>query len=177
MKKTILAGVAALAFAGSVSAQQPAAPGDITRAAAVADAERRFAALDADSDGVLGEAEMRQMFEQRRAERLARMSPEDRARFEERRVERGGERRAEGGGERGTRRGGRGEGGGEGRGMRRGMRGGEAGGIGRGPVTVATFRAQAEQRFDRLDLDRDGVITRAEQEQLRAQRGAARSGD
>ena len=156
MKKIVLAGVAALAFAGSVSAQQPAASGDITRAAAVADAERRFAALDTDRDGVLGEAEMRQMFEQRRAERMARTSPEDRARFEQRRAERGGEG--------GMRRGGRGEG--------PGMRGGE-----QGPVTLATFRARAEQRFDRLDLDGNGIITRAEQDQLRAQRGAARSGD
>jgi hypothetical protein len=165
MKKIILAGVAALTFAGSVSAQQPgpAASGDITKAAAVADAERRFAALDTDGNGELGEAEMRRMFEARRAERLARMSPEDRARFEQRRAERGGEA--------GARQGDRGEGmrGGEGRGMR--------GGRDRGPVTLAAFRAQAEQRFDRLDLDRNGVITRAEQEQLRAQRGAPRSGD
>ena len=154
MKKIILAGVAALAFAGSVSAQQPAASGDITRAAAVADAERRFAALDTDRDGVLGEAEMRQMFEQRRAERMARLSPEDRARFEQRRAERGGD-------------------GPSGRGEGPGMRGGGE----RGPVTLATFRARAEQRFDRLDLDGNGVITRAEQDQLRAQRGAARGGD
>jgi hypothetical protein len=155
MKTIILAAVAALAFAGSVSAQQPAAAGDITRAATVADAERRFAALDADGNGELREAEMRQMFEQRRDERLARMSPEDRARVEQRRAGRG-----DGGG----RRRGRTEG--------RGMRGGEG-----GPVTLATFRARAGQRFDRLDLDGNGVITRAEQDQLRARRGAARSGD
>jgi hypothetical protein len=147
MKKIILAGVAALAFAGGVSAQQPGpGGGDVTRAAVVADAERRFAALDVDGNGELDAAEMRQMVEQRRAERLARMSPEDRARA-------------------GQRRGGRG--GGEGA-----MRGGP-----RGPVTLAAFRARAEQRFDRLDLDRDGVITRAEQEQLRARRAAERSGD
>ena len=52
------------------------------------------------------------------------------------------------------------------------MRGGEG-----GPVTLAAFRARAEQRFDRLDLDGNGVITRAEQEQLRARRGANRGGD
>ncbi|HEX8192578.1 MAG TPA: hypothetical protein VF552_06720 [Allosphingosinicella sp.] len=161
MKTIILAGAATLAFAGSVSAQSPAAPaGDITRAAASADAERRFAALDADGNGELGEAEMRQMFEQRRAERLARMTPEDRARFEQRRGARGGHD--------GARRGGHGEGGPERGGEGRGMRGGE-----RGPVTVAQFRERAEQRFDRLDLNGDGVITRAEQDQLRARRGAA----
>ena len=165
MKTIILATAAALAFAGTASAQPPApAPGgDITRAAVVADAERRFAALDADGNGELAPAEMRQMFEQRRAQRLAQMSPEERARFEQRRAE----RRAEGGGWRGER-GERGER--AGRGERGGMRG-----PGAGPVTLAQFVARATQRFDRLDLDRDGVITRAEQEQLRAQRAAARA--
>ena len=159
MKKLILGTVLSLGVAAGASAQ-PAAPvsgGDITRAAAVADAERQFAALDANRDGQLEAAEMRQVFEQRRAERqrrmeerLAQMSPEDRARFEQRRAERGGEGGARRGGD----------------GARRG------GGAERGPVTLAQFRAQAEQRFDRLDLDRNGVITTAEQAQLRAQRGS-----
>jgi len=165
MKKIVFAGVSALAFAGGVAAQQPAAPaaapaaaGDITRAAAIADAERRFAALDADGNGRLDPAEMQQVFEQRRAERrrmmeerLAGMSAEERAQFEQRRAE----RRAEGGG----------------RGMR-GGRGGEGGPRGeRAPVTLADFVERAGQRFDRLDLDRDGVITAAEQARLRAGRG------
>lgn len=160
MKKIILAGVATLAFLGTASAQQPmrAPVGDITRAAAIADAERRFAALDTNRNGQLEAAERQQEMEQRRAarrqqmeQRLSQMSPEDRARFEQRRAERGG---AEG-----PRRGGREGGPGMGR------------GADRGPVTLAQFRAQAEERFNRLDLDRNGVITQAEQEQLRAQRG------
>lgn len=160
MKKIILAGVATLAFLGTAaSAQQPmrAPVGDITRAAAIADAERRFATLDANRNGQLEAAEMQQVMEQRRAERrqqmeqrLGQMSEDDRARFEQRRAERGGAQGA--------------------------RRGGREGGPGadRGPVTLAQFRAQAEQRFDRLDLDRDGVITQAEQEQLRTRRGAKR---
>lgn len=154
MKKIILASVAAVAFAGIASAQQPgpAPSGDITRAAAIADAERRFAALDTDGNGELSQAEMQQMMERRRAQRMAQMSPEDRARFEQRRAERGS---------------------GEGSGMR-GGRGGQRGE--RGPITLAQFRAQAEQQFDRLDLDGNGVITRAEQEQLRAQRADRRTG-
>ena len=173
MKKIILASVAMLAFTSAASAQQAARPGDgdISRAAAVADAERRFAMLDADRSGQLDPAEMQQIMEQRRAERRQRMearlaasTPEERAQFERRRAE----RRAEGAS--GRRGGGRGE---QGEG-RRGFRG--DGGAQRGPITLAQFRAEAEQRFDRLDLDRDGVITRAEQEQLRAQR-AARTGN
>jgi hypothetical protein len=170
MKKIILTGIAALAFAGSASAQPPQAGapgGDISRAAAIADAERQFASLDANGNGQLEPAEMEQINAQRRAERrqrmearLAQMSPEERAAFEQRR----GERR--GGGEAGERRGGR-EGG------RRG--GGERGARGeRGPVTLAQFTERAGQRFDRLDGNRDGVITQAEQAQLRAQRGAER---
>lgn len=165
MKKIILASVAALAFAATASAQQPAqiGGGDITRSAAVADAERRFAALDADGSGQLEAAEMQQITEQRRAERrqqmearLAAATPEQRAQFEQGRAERRAERAS------GRRGGEQGDG-------RRGSwgQGGE-----RGPVTLAQFRAQAEQRFDRLDLNHDGVITRAEQEQLRAQRSA-----
>ncbi|HEX9933291.1 MAG TPA: hypothetical protein VGB08_10660 [Allosphingosinicella sp.] len=155
MKTIIFAGAAALAFSAGASAQHPQAPaGEITRAAALADAERRFAALDADRDGLIAPAEMRQAREQRRAERLARLSPEERARFEQRRAERGGDGR-----------------GGEGR---RGARGGPGGE--RGPVTLAEFRDRAGERFDRLDLDRNGVISRAEQEQLRAARGGGRRG-
>ncbi|TFI56809.1 hypothetical protein E2493_18435, partial [Sphingomonas parva] len=110
MKTIVLAGAAALTLAGAASAQppSPAPTGDITRAAAVADAERRFAALDTDGNGTLDPAEMQKAAEQRRAEwrqrmeeRLARMSPEERADFEQRRAERGGrDRDARGGDER-----------------------------------------------------------------------------
>lgn len=156
MKTMILGAVAALTFGGIAFAQQPtqAQMGDITRTAAIADAERRFAALDTNRNGQLEAAEMQQLMEQRRAERrqqmeqrLSRMSDEDRAAFEQRRAKRGGAEGARQGGP------------------------GLGRGADRGPVTLAQYRAQAEQRFDRLDLDRNGVITRAEQEQLRSQRG------
>jgi Skp family chaperone for outer membrane proteins len=152
MKKIILAGAAAVTLIGAASAQQPshAPSGDITRAAAVADAERRFAALDTDGNGLLEPSEKRQAFQQRRAERLSKISAENRALFEQRRTERAGETEA--------RRGGR-------AGSAEARRARDV-----GPTTLAQFRAQAEQRFDRLDLDRNGVITAAEQAQLRAQR-------
>ena len=159
MKKLILAGAAALGLAAAVSAQPVpvAASGGITRAAALADAERQFAALDANGNGQLEAAEMQEIAEQRRAqrrarmeERLAQMSPEQRAEFEQRRAE----RRDGNVGERG-----------EGRGARRGGEGA------RGPVTLTDFKARAGERFDRLDPNHDGVITQVEQAQLRAQRG------
>ena len=168
MKTIILTGAAALSFAAGASAQVPAQPpADITRAAAVADAERNFAALDTDADGQLSAAELQKAGEQRRAERkqrmderLARMSPEERAAFEKKREEWRGR--------------------GDGRDGARGPRGGEArrgpqDGRGfDGPVSRADFVARAVSRFDRLDLDRDGVITAAEQAQLRARRQAPR---
>jgi hypothetical protein len=161
MKKMILASAAALALAGTACAQPaPKAPtGDITKAAAIADAEQRFRMLDTNGNGRLEADELQKASEQRRAERrqrmearIAQMSTEDRARFEERRAERGG-------GKDGARRGGR-----------EGGPGARARGPGSPPTTLAEARAQAEQRFDRLDLDRDGVITAAEQAKLRAQR-------
>jgi hypothetical protein len=160
MKKIAIATVASFGLAAAVSAQPASAPiaGDITRAAAVADAERQFAALDVNRNGQLEAEEMQRARgqgqgdrRQRMQERLAQMSPEDRARFEQRRAE----RRNNGGAVDG-----------EGGGLRRGGNGA------RGPVTLAQFRTRAERRFDRLDLNGDGVITAAEQEQLRAQRAA-----
>ncbi len=161
MKKIILASAAALAVVGAAPAQPPpkALAGDITKAAAIADAEQRFRMLDTNGNGSLEADELQKASEQRRAERrqrmearIAQMSTEDRARFEERRAERGG-------GEGGARRGGS-----------EGGHGARARGPGSPPTTLAEARAQAEQRFDRLDLDRNGVITAAEQAKLRAQR-------
>ena len=138
MKKIILASAAAFAFAGPATAQHPApAGGDITRAAAIADAERRFAELDADGNGTLDATEMRRGFEMRRAAQAQHAGERRRAHS------RAGPHR--------------------GRGFQRGL------------ATLADFRARAERRFDRHDLDGNGVITRAEQEQLRARRAGARA--
>ena len=172
MKKIIVIGAAAMALVGTASAQQPskAPAADITRAAAIADAEQRFRALDSNGNGSLEADELQKAAEQRRAERrermearLAQMSPEERAKFEQRRgaraedgARRGGRERGEGGARRGGRE--RGEG---------------AGRFEGGPTTLAAFRTQAEQRFDRLDLDGNGVITAAEQAQIRA-KGSSR---
>jgi len=162
MKKIILTGAATLCLIGTASAQQPtlAPTGNITRAAAIADAEQQFRALDADGSGTLEPAELQKGSEERRAqarqrmeERLGEMSAEERARIEQRREERGA-------GETGARQGGR----------ERGPRAGDR--SENRPTTLDEFRSQAEQRFDRLDLDSNGVITSAEQAQLRNQRNS-----
>jgi 23S rRNA-/tRNA-specific pseudouridylate synthase len=38
-----------------------------------------------------------------------------------------------------------------------------------GVITQAEFRQRALERFDRMDLDRNGVVTAAERQQARAQ--------
>ena len=162
-KFTILAGSALLATAGIAVAQTGAARLDrdanITRQQAAAHAERRFAAMDADADGRLTREEARQARGDRRAERrqhrderLAQLTPEQRAEIEQRRAQRQ-EQRAQ----RGDRPGGR-----------HGRRGGRIFGE-EGFVTREQMLQHAMARFDRLDLDRDGTLTSAERQQARAQ--------
>lgn len=185
MKKiSILAGVAALAFSGVATAQPQGQRGggaELTRAEAVARAEQRFARIDADRNGQVtrdemraGRQQMRAQRAERRQARIARMSPEQRERIADRRAERGGltqeqraERRAQRRAQvqamtaeqRAERR--------AQRQARRGQRGGLfAGG---GTVSLEQFRARALQRFERMDLDRNGTVTRDERRQARQQ--------
>ena len=162
-KFTILAGTALLANAGLAVAQPGGArldrDADITRQQAAAHAEQRFAAMDADNDGRLTREEARQARSERwserrqhRDERLAQLTPEQRAAIEQRRAQRQ-EHRAD----RGERRGG-------GHGMRGSRMFGE-----QGFVTREQMLEHAMARFDRLDLNRDGTLTAAERRQARAQ--------
>ncbi len=57
---------------GGMMGVQPDASGNITRAAALAAADQRFAAMDANHDGTVTPDEMRAYREQRRAEQAAR---------------------------------------------------------------------------------------------------------
>ena len=175
MKKIIVAAGLAAVAVSSIAAAQPARPrqapaADLTRTQAIVQAEQLFARLDLNRDGQVVTQELQQAFEllrtQRQArmqERLAQMTPEQRAQMEQRRAE-FQKRRAE------TAAQGRGPGGPGGPGGPRGTHGFNPQMLGPdGVATLADFREQAAQRFDRVDADRNGVITAAERQQLRAQ--------
>lgn len=110
--------------------------------------EQRFAAMDSDGDGMLSQAEFLAAHEARAANRAERS--EARA---ERRAERGGERMG-----------------------KRSWRGGRGGAgemikaadtDGNGAITQAEFQAAALSRFDHADADGDGTITREERQAAR----------
>ncbi len=185
MMKTrwIFAGAALAAITGTAIAQnvsdrphRPDRNADVTRQQVIDRTQERFARFDLDRDGRATAAEFRSVMEQRRAERgeraFARLDrnndgnisraewdqsrAERRARVEQARSERSG-------------------------GMRRNraMRGGEMRG-GRmfgedGQVTLAQMQERALARFDRMDANRDGVVTAEERrEAWRARRDARR---
>lgn len=175
MKKIVIATGFAAAALSSIALAQPAGPRpgpapDMTRAQAIAQAEQLFARLDLNRDGQVVTQEVQQAFEllrterqKRMQERLAQLTPEQRAQMEARRAE-FQKRRAEAGAQR------RGPGGPGGPGGPRGPRGFNPQMLGPdGVATLAEFREQAAQRFDRVDADRNGIITAAERQQLRAQ--------
>lgn len=184
MKKTItlsLVGAALLATTGVAVAQGgqdgrrgPAA--DVTRDQAVARADARFARLDVNRDGSVTADEARQARQANRAQRQGQ-------RFDRLDTNRDGVLSREEFGQRQALRGERREG----RGMRAGRQGRRGGGEARaarmfgadGALTREEFRARALQRFERLDLNRDGTITAAERQEarqrLRAQRQSRRA--
>lgn len=186
MKKiSILAAVAVLAFSGAAAAQPQAGPrggGELTRTEAMARAEQRFQRIDANRDGQITREEMRTARQQLRAERaqrreqrLARLTPEQRARIAERRAQRGAltpEQRAE---RRAQRRAQvqamTPEQRAERRAQRQARRAQRGAGLfaGGGTISLAEFRQQALTRFERLDLDRNGTVTREERRQARRQ--------
>lgn len=170
MKTTVITtALAALLLGSAVSAQPaPRAGAAMTRADFSARLDRRFARLDANRDGVASAAELGARKQARgkpvrsQAERIAR-------RFGRIDVNRDGaitlaemqaaaERRGAKAGNGGNR------------------RDGTARGVGRmdanrdGGVSRAEFQARGMTRFARLDLDRNGVVTPAERQQVRAQR-------
>lgn len=176
-KFAILGGAALLAIAVAAQAQPPGGRGgprpdrdaDVTRQQVIERTNQRFARLDTNNDGRFTPEEARAGHEQRRARRAERMfdrldlddngsvTREEMARAQARhraeRAERGAEGR--GPGMRHRRMGMRGM---------RGMRGGRGAALfgEQGFVTAEQFRERALARFDRVDADRDGVLTAAE---------------
>lgn len=118
--------------------------GIVTRDEALAQADAQFAAMDTDHNGKLTGEERRAGMAAMRAARTGGDTP---------RPPRGD----------GPRDGGPRDG---------GPRGG--GYMGGGDMTQAAFRDRAAQRFDRLDADHDGTVSRAE---MTAARSAMRGGD
>lgn len=180
---SLLAGAAAITAGGTAYAQPAAAPagGELTRAAAEQRATQMFQRLDVNGDGQLDQAD-REARQKARFDRIDAdgdgaisfaefTAPRERAQRGDR-AERG---------QRMTRQ--------DGEGRRIGMRGmraghpgffGKAGGAGGDRViTQAEFVAAALERFDRLDANKDGVVTREEQkaarDAMREQRQAKRA--
>lgn len=169
--KMILSAGAVLAATGIASAQPaPREMGragiELTRDQAVARADARFQRMDANRDGRVTADELRQGAAQRMAQRQERGGARRAQLFDRLDANRDGLLSREEFAARGAVRGDRAERQGR-RGMRgmRGMRGGEMGGrmAGRmlgedGVITAAEFRAQALQRFERMDANNDGRI-------------------
>jgi len=197
-KLTILSGAALLALAGAALAQPPGGPdgprrdrdADITRAQVIERTDQRFARLDANNDGRFTPEEARARGAERRTQRAERM-------FDRLDLDRNGsitrEEARQAHAQRQARRGERGPGGPRGPGMRhrgrhhagpggpggRGMRGERLFGE-QGFATREQFRARALARFDRIDADRNGIVTEAERqaarERMRARRQERRPG-
>lgn len=179
MKKTTLAltlAAGSMLVGGSAIAYAQSERGPMTRDAVIERTTKAFERMDANSDGVINEADR----EARLSERFAKMDAdgdgvlseaEFAAAHEQRRAERQERRET-----RGERRGGR-------QAMRggRGGRGGpqamlkRADANGDGQVTQAEMQAAALARFDRMDTNGDGTITRDERRAaMQAMRGARR---
>ena len=158
-KLTLALSTAALALSGTAFAQTTpaerparAAKPDMTRADAQARAEAAFARLDANKDGTLDQADRAArhaaMFDRIDADNNGSIS---RAEFDAMHAKRAEKAKAH----RGHRMGRKGPGGAHG--MMRGA----------GPVTSQAFVERALARFDRIDANRDGMVTQAERKAAR----------
>lgn len=195
MKKTIVAGgvaVLALAAAGGAAfaqaearsqaqpSREAAREASITRDAFVDRRLQRLSAMDANGDGTVTAEEMRAAAQARRAERVA--SRFDRLDADKDGVISRGEFEARQAAPGGPRAGQRGEG--PRRAFAHGRRGPDGAarmarpGGERGPLVLADVRARTGEAFDRMDANRDGVVTaderraafEARQEQRRERR-------
>lgn len=139
----------------------------MARADVMAKANERFAKIDANNDGVIDAAEIaahREQMRAARAERLASMSEEDKAKMQERRGMMK-QRWAKRGGTSDPARVGRGKG----DWLARLDTNGD------GLISRDEFVAPMMSRFDRMDANNDGIVTAEERAAARAARKAARS--
>lgn len=177
MNKTLILALAAggLTIGGAAYAQDQARGADMTRTAAETRAEAAFARMDANSDGVINEADRearaRARFDAADANGDGLLSFEESQAARENQREARQERRAEAGqeGRRGHRMGRRG-----GRGGDRGMMAQRADTNGDGAVSQSEFTSAMLARFDAADANNDGTITAEERQAQRAERRAAR---
>ncbi len=174
---------AGVAFAAPGSAPTKAPRADMTRAQVEASAAKRFAKMDANSDGKLDAADraarQAKAFDRIDADRNGAISRDE---FTAKRAGRGGgghagmagmehgqasaEHRT--GGQRMGGHGKRGRGGPGGFGGGRMMMAKMADANGDGAITQAEFSAAALKRFDTVDTDRNGTLTAAERQAARA---------
>lgn len=183
MKKSLILALAAsgLTVGGIAYAQDSQRGADMTRTAAETRATERFARMDANSDGVINEADREARARARFAEQDANgdnlLSFEEVQAAREERRENRDARRAERG-EQAGQRGGR-------RGHRMGRHGGghmggkmmqQADANSDGAISQAEFTAAALARFDSADADNDGTLTAEERRAQHAERGGRRGG-
>jgi hypothetical protein len=166
----LLAGGTALAQADTAPAGRTA---DMSRTQLVSRLDAQFATLDANRDGFLSDAERSAVRDARIEKRFAQLDTDRNGSVTLAEMKAQGDRRGEASAERSGRRGHHGK--------HPGMRAGGRGHGGMhldankdGRISKAEFQAPALERFDRMDADRNGVVTTAEHQAARAAMKGAR---
>lgn len=171
MKKIILAaGLSALALAGGVAAAQAGDADGLTRGQVAAKAQERFARMDANKDGRVDATDHAERQKARGDRMFALLDADKSGQISRAEFDAGHAKRAEHGMRGGHGRRGHGFGAGG-----FGHRGGGFGPDGDGVLTQAEVQQRALARFDRIDADKDGTVTRAERRAARAAWKAERS--
>jgi Ca2+-binding EF-hand superfamily protein len=147
--------LAATTVAGAAYAQAANRDAPVTRAEAQAKAQERFARMDANKDGKLDQADR----EARRAAMFDRLDTDNNGQISRAEFDAAATSRGERGGKKGW--GGRGGGRHHGGMMMGKMADGNA------TVTQAEFVQKALERFDAMDANRDGTVTKEERQAAR----------
>ena len=161
--KTLIASAvtAALLLSGAAFAQPMGRDanrdGNLTRAEVSAAIDARVAKLDANRDGQISPAERQAQRQQRMDQRFERLDADKNGQISKAEWQAAREMRA---GKRGA----------------KGMRGGKGmrGAMANQTVSAADMKAKALSWFDRIDADRNGVITQAERQAAKTARRGAR---
>lgn len=169
MKKLIAPAVtAALLLSGAAFAQPMGRDanrdGNLTRAEVAAAIDARVAKLDANRDGQISPPERQAQRQQRMSDRFDRLDTDKNGQISKAEWQAAREKRGEMRGKRGHFAGKRG-----------GMHGqGMKGAMANQTVSVADMKAKALQWFDRIDTDKNGVVTQAERQAAKAAHRGAR---